>query len=237
GFIEIGYYLENEILKIYVKDTGAGIDSKNQKRIFDRFSQGDPKLSKKVGGLGLGLSIAKENTELLGGEISVQSKKGVGSTFKISIPYKPAKEYKNIKVKETTSEIKIKPSKYTILVAEDEEVNYLFIEIVLTDKIKLPCTILHAKNGQEAVDFCINNSDINLVLMDVKMPVLNGYEATKQIKEFLPELPIIAQTAYSTPDEIEKAFLAGCDDFISKPINKKTIVEIIDKYLLKLGKK
>ncbi|WP_456461139.1 PAS domain-containing hybrid sensor histidine kinase/response regulator [Lutibacter sp.] len=236
GFIEIGYYLENEILKIYVKDTGVGIDSKNQKRIFDRFSQGDHKLSKKAGGLGLGLSIAKENTELLGGKISVQSKKGEGSTFIISIPYNPVNQNEKINKKESILEVKKKPSKYTILVAEDEEVNYLFIEIVLIDKIKLPCTILHAKNGQEAVDFCKNTTEIDLVLMDVKMPVLNGYEATKQIKEFLPELTIIAQTAYSTPNEIEKAFLAGCDDFISKPINKKTIVEIIDKYLLKQDK-
>lgn len=237
GFIEVGYYLENKTLNIYVKDTGAGIDSKNQKQIFNRFSRGDHKLSNKTRGLGLGLSIAKENTELLGGDISVQSKKGIGSTFFISIPYKPVNQHEKIKEKETILETENKSLKYTILVAEDEEVNYLFIEIVLMDKIKLPCTILHAKNGQEAVDFCKNNTAINLVLMDIKMPVLNGYRATEQIRKFNTTIPIIAQTAYSTPNEIEKASLAGCNDFISKPISKKTLLEIIDKYLLKQDKK
>lgn len=228
GFIEFGYKLNNNTLNFYVKDTGIGIKPEKQESIFDRFSQEEKELSKKFGGLGLGLSIAKENAELLGGTISLISEKGVGSTFTVSIPYKPV----NTNTKTiTTNKKQSKKTEYTILIVEDEQVNYMFLETLLLDVLKLDCNIHHAKNGQEAVDFCHSNSNIDLILMDLKMPVLNGFEATKIIKANHPKIPIVAQTAYSTNDDKKRAFDAGCNDFLGKPISKKNLLEILEEYL------
>ena len=228
GFIEFGYQLKNEELEIYVKDTGIGIKPDKQEIIFERFSQEEKELSKNVGGLGLGLSIAKENAELLGGKITLKSEKGKGSTFFVTIPYKPSKSKTNIE----KDKIIEKQDKYTILIVEDEEINYLYIETLLEDKIEINCNILHAKNGKEAVEICNENQELDFILMDLKMPIMNGFEATKIIKEFKPDLPIVAQTAYTTKEDKVKALSAGCDDFISKPIDEETLNEIINKYLI-----
>lgn len=230
GTVELGYKLKDRELEIFVKDSGIGIKPEKQKLIFERFSQAEKELSKKIGGLGLGLSIAKENVELLGGKITVISALGKGAVFFVTIPYKQVNLAPKIE-KEKTDENK---KKYTILVAEDEEVNFMVLEILLEDKIKLPCTIIHAKNGLEAVEFCKENPAIELVLMDIKMPKMDGHEATKSIKKIRPNLPIIAQTAYSSPEEREKAFLAGCDDFLSKPIGKEALSAMINNYLLEV---
>lgn len=221
GSIEFGYQLKNNELEIYVKDTGIGIDSKKHELIFERFVQAEKELSKKTGGLGLGLSIVKENVELIGGKIRLESEKGKGSTFLITIPYKPV----------YSIDEKIDKSKKIILIAEDEEVNYLYLESLLNEIEKLDCQIIHAKNGQEAIDMCKINPTIDLVLMDVKMPLVNGYEATAKIRAFNKKLPIVALTAYTGNEEREKSILAGCDDFISKPINLQTFNSLIDKYL------
>ncbi len=249
GFIEFGYRLmvrqahqptDNEPveLEIYVKDTGIGIKSENQKTIFERFSQEEKELSRNVGGLGLGLSIAKENAELLGGKITLQSEKenlpagkAGGSTFTVTIPYKPVNS--NTEARNSNNdnvEITKKQDKYTILIVEDEEVNCLYINTLL-EYFELNLKTLNAKHGQEAVEMCKENSEIDFVFMDLKMPVMNGFEATKLIKEFRPDLPIVAQTAYSTREEEEQAFSAGCNDFISKPISEETLNKIISKYL------
>ena len=231
GFIELGYQLKTDVepveLEIYVKDTGIGIKQENQETIFNRFSQEEKSLERNVGGLGLGLSIAKENTELLGGKITLQSEKGKGSIFYVTIPYKPVKteNINNNNVKGTE-----KHPKHTILIVEDEEINYLYIDNLL-ENYQLNLKTLHAKHGKEAVDICKENNEIDLVLMDLKMPIMNGFEATKKIKEFFPDLPIVAQTAYSTREEREQAFLAGCDDFISKPISEETLNKVIRKYI------
>lgn len=226
GFIEFGYYLKNEMtqnqLIIYVKDTGIGIEKEKQEIIFERFSQGEKELSKKVGGIGLGLSIAKENVELLGGSISLESTLGKGTTFFIDIPFKQV----NISVEDSIIE-----AKPTILIAEDEEINYLFLETILQDILKIGCNLLHAKNGLEAIDLYKENPSIDLVLMDLKMPILNGFEATKQLKKLNPNLAIIAQTAYSTTLDKDKALLIGCDGFISKPINVKDLGILIGKHI------
>ncbi|SNR40678.1 PAS domain S-box-containing protein [Lutibacter agarilyticus] len=227
GEIRFGYTLTNTNLEIFVKDTGIGIAPEKQEIIFDRFSQEEKNLAQNVGGLGLGLSIAKENTELLGGEISVKSKKWEGATFMISLPYNPVdKTLKEKKKNVATKE------KNTILIVEDEEVNYLFIEILLTEKISIDCDLLHAKNGVEAIEMC-KNSTIDFVLMDINMPVMDGLEATKNIKKDFPNLPIVAQTAYSTREDKETALNAGCDDFITKPIDLNKLKAVLFKYLLK----
>jgi len=229
GYIEIGYKIkmnsEPVELEIYVKDTGIGIEKEKQDLIFDRFSQVEKEISQKVGGLGLGLSIAKENAELLGGNIRLESEKNIGTTFFVTIPYKPV--FDNIDIENTDNEEDTKH----ILITEDEEINLLFIEELLA-KLELKLKTIHAKNGKEAVEICKQNIELDLVLMDLKMPIMNGYEATKQIKEICPDLPIIAQTAYSTMYEKEKAMQAGCNDFISKPISKDKFIEMINKYLM-----
>jgi PAS domain S-box-containing protein len=242
GFIEFGYTLigadapdgsslqqTNTFIQIYVKDTGIGVKSDKQEIIFERFSQEEKEISQKAGGLGLGLSIAKENAELLGGKITLQSEKGKGTTFFVTIPYKPVQEAINTMTLNQSITEK-KQDNCTILIVEDEEINFLYLDTLLEihdSNLKS----LHARNGQEAVKICQENSKIDIVLMDLKMPIMNGFEATKQIKEISPDLPIIAQTAYSTKEEKEQAFLAGCDDFISKPIKKRILFDIIDKYL------
>lgn len=230
GYITFGYNLVQDTIEIYVKDTGIGIKPEKKHIIFDRFSQEEKDITRNASGLGLGLSIAKENTELLGGKISVESVKWEGSTFWVKIPYKPVKNANN-STENKLKEVSIR-SKYKVLVVEDEEINYLFIEIILLEKINLNCEILHAKNGKEAVEYCENTNDIDFVLMDINMPIMDGYEATQKIKKIHPTLPIIAQTAYSTPEDKEKAFNAGCNDFISKPINKEELKTIIDNHLI-----
>ena len=236
GFIEFGYTLKTDNkpieLEIYVKDTGIGIKPESQEIIFERFSQEEKGLSRKVGGLGLGLSIAKENAELLGGKITLKSEKGKGSTFFVTIPYKPVNhKHENDNSNTNKTETAKKQDKYTILIVEDEEVNYLYINTLLED-FELKLITLHAKHGKEAVEMCKEKTEIDFVLMDMKMPIMNGFIATKLIKEFRPNLPIVAQTAYSTSDEKKQAFSAGCDDFISKPISEETLNEVINKYLI-----
>jgi len=226
GNIELGYQLKNKELEIYVKDTGIGINPKKHALIFDRFSQAEKDLSKNVGGLGLGLSIAKENTELLGGKISVSSKLGKGATFLVTIPYKPV--YSN---SETTTINSTDLDKSTILIVEDEEINFLYLETLLVENLKINCEIVHAKNGKESIAICKINPKIDIVLMDLKMPIMNGFEATKQLKKLYPNLPIIAQTAYSSKEDQAKAFTAGCNDFISKPITKEMLHTTIKKYI------
>ena len=237
GYIEIGCDLIQtrrnvSQLQIYVKDTGIGINQNKQETIFERFSQEEKELSRNVGGLGLGLSIAQENAKLLGGKITLKSKKGEGSIFFVTIPYKSAnsKTLKNNSANNKEKTIK-KQNKYTILIVEDEEANYLYLDTFLED-IELNLKTLHAKHGKEAVEICKENQEIDLILMDMKMPIMNGFEATKLIKEFRPDLPVIAQTAYTVQEDKNKAFSAGCDDFISKPINEETLNGIIYKYLM-----
>jgi len=231
GFIEFGYYLDKANLKLYVKDTGIGITPENRKIIFERFSQEDKEISSKHGGLGLGLSICKENAQILGGDITLESEKGKGSAFYLTIPHKPAGM--NIdKVSKNSIGPKPTNNKYTILVVEDEEVNYLYIEALFEDEIEGDYNLLHVKNGLEAVEICNANNTIDLVLMDIKMPVMNGHEATEKIKEKFPNLPIIAQTAYSTESDKQLALKHGCDDFISKPIDKDKLIGLIIKYLI-----
>ncbi len=231
GFIEIGYKLIEKKLRIYVKDTGIGISEKNKKKIFERFSQEDKEISKRIGGLGIGLSIAKENTEILDGKIYVESEKGKGSTFYVEIPYIPAeKDFAKKDKKNNIEKIKTQNFK-TILVVEDDEINFLYIEALIKNKIDTKFEIIHAKNGKEAVEICKENKNIDIILMDIKMPVMNGYEATKKIKTFRKNVPIIAQTAYSSITDKEKALNFGFEDYISKPLSKNKFLSLIKKYI------
>ncbi len=233
GFIELGYFLDGDKLILYVKDTGIGISPKNKEIIFERFSQEDKELSREHGGLGLGLSISKENAKIMGGDITIESEKGKGSIFYITVPYKPDGEFLN-GLSSTLADEKTKESdNLVILVAEDEEVNYLYIEALFEEEIEFGFKLIHAIDGKDAVEICHNNKNIDLVLMDIKMPVMNGYEATEKIKLMAPNLPVIAQTAYSSEFDRKLAMRCGCDDFISKPIKKEKLFELIKKYTSK----
>lgn len=223
GFVEFGYSLKQDVLEFYVKDTGIGIESDIHESIFKRFQQADDSISRRYGGSGLGLSISKGYVELLNGKIWVESELGKGATFFFTIPYVFVKEEENAKfvVKEP------KNSHYTILVAEDEEVNFLFIEELLKNKDFI---LVHATNGEEAVEVCRINQDIDLILMDIKMPKLDGYSAAKIIKELNPDIPIIAQTAYALNTEVDK-YKDAFDEYITKPIKSSILIEIINKCL------
>ena len=233
GYIEVGYEIKSQLLNIYVQDTGIGIDKNSQQKIFQRFVQEEKDLSKKTGGLGLGLSIAKENVELLGGTICLSSEKDKGSLFTISIPYLPVVQNDGVFIEEVNEELVENEDVFNVIVAEDESINFLYIEEMLNNIKGIKINAIHAKNGQETVDICFRRGDIDLVLMDLKMPQLNGFEATQQIRKIYPDITIIAQTAYSTKKDRETALEAGCNDFISKPIDKSLFFDKIRSYLIK----
>ncbi|NQU53179.1 MAG: response regulator, partial [Bacteroidetes bacterium] len=230
GFIHYGYEVvaeqNNLFLKFYVKDTGIGITSDKKNLIFDLFRQADDTNTRIYGGTGIGLCVAKRLTELLGGRIWLESEVGKGSVFYFTIPVEKPKNFDQPVSKEigTKNDIKTK----TVLIVEDDEASYKFIEVVL---LRLKTNCIWVGNGEEAIRACKENTNINLVLMDINMPVLNGYEATIEIKTFNPNLPIIAQTAYAIAGDREKALEVGCDDYISKPIKKDELIEMIGKYI------
>ncbi|MES2411253.1 MAG: ATP-binding protein, partial [Bacteroidota bacterium] len=193
GSVTFGYEIdeEKELINFTVKDTGLGIDEDNHKHIFDRFKRVDSDISIKVGGLGLGLAITKAYVDLLGGTISLESKVGEGSTFYFSIPLEYSKA-EHITVKQINNVEIQKSEGETILIAEDDNINFLLFQKMMQHR---NYKIIRAINGQEAVDICLNNPNIDLVLMDIKMPIMTGFEAMEQIRPIRPNLPIIAQTA------------------------------------------
>jgi PAS domain S-box-containing protein len=224
GNIEIGYTIEDQNLSIYVKDTGIGIPKEKQKLIFERFSQGEDQISKKSGGLGLGLSISKENAELMGGTILVESEFGKGSTFTLQVPYLP--------VEQNIPELDISDKKiFNILIVEDDETNFMFYEALLEEELDFPYKLKHAYDGQEAIDLCSSNNTFDLILMDIKLPRVNGYDATRIIKSTHPQIPIIAQTAYTIATRSDKFKNAKFDAFLDKPIDKEQLISLIKRFL------
>ncbi len=227
GFVEFGCLLKDGQLLFYVQDTGMGIPPDRVKAIFDRFVQADLKLTRPYEGSGLGLSIAKGYTDLLGSKIEVESEEGKGSTFNFSIPYQPAKSQAQKTV--TTSLPKEKPGgRKLILIAEDDEVSNILLKEIFAER---DFKLLYAVNGEDAVKVCKEYSDIDLILMDIRMPGMNGIEATRQIRKFNKKVPILAQTAYAMPGDKENALKAGCNDYISKPIDKQLFLDKIDRLL------
>lgn len=231
GAILISCAIHKSSLTVTVRDSGIGIKPEDQKLIFKSFSQSENQISKKYGGLGIGLTLAKENTNLMKGKLSFSSIPNKGSTFRLEIPFAAFTSKNNNNILPVISPDEIKTKSYTILIAEDGDINFLVLKTILL-KIENYDLIIHrAHNGKEATLFCKENDAIDLVFMDIKMPEMNGYDATKSIKQLYPNLPVIAQTAYTSDEDIQNAFNAGCDDFISKPIVPKTIKKIIHKYL------
>jgi signal transduction histidine kinase/CheY-like chemotaxis protein len=234
GHVNFGYLLKEDYLEFYVEDTGIGIPPKMHDEIFKRFRQMETTVNRKYGGSGLGLSISKAYVELLGGKIWVHSELTKGAVFYFTIPYKKISLNKQSEEQFSNSLNQEIENPATILIAEDEDSNYLLMEELLSD---LKCINIRAVDGLEAVKICKSNPNIDLVLMDIKMPEMDGYEATRQIRKFNPTVPIIAQTAHALADDRDIAFEAGCTDYISKPINGQLLIEMVRKYLYQEKKK
>jgi len=228
GAIRIGYQLTGEYLKFFVEDTGIGIPRNRQDAIFERFIQADISDKMAMQGAGLGLSITKAYVLLLGGQIWVESEENKGSVFFFTIPYKTeTKVGKSDESPELTDETIDHSVSLKILVAEDDESSQMLISHLLR---KFSKEIILVKTGTETVEICRNDSEIDLVLMDMQMPGLNGYEATRQIRTFNKEVVIVAQTAYALSGDREQLIQAGCNDYISKPIEKMELLKIISRY-------
>ena len=230
GEIKFGFNIKPNFIEFFVSDTGIGIAPENHVLIFNRFRQVEATNNRSYGGNGLGLSISKALVEKLGGTITVHSELERGTIFTFTIPY--VNEMKE--VADSASEAKMELlkiwNKKTLLIVEDEINNTAYIEELLS---ATGVQIVHACNGSDAVEMVKSNSDISLVLMDIKMPVMDGYEATRLIKKIRPELPVIAQTAYALSHDRAQILQAGFDNYISKPIPQKILIDLIAGYLNK----
>ncbi|MQY80151.1 MAG: response regulator [Bacteroidetes bacterium] len=232
GFIEMGYSVkEYEVIEFYIKDSGIGIEENKKEIIFERFRMTDETMTRRFGGAGLGLSISKSIITMLNGEIRVESAVGKGSTFYFTIPV----DSSDIMLNQNNGEYIEKPgsagtdlSGKTILVVEDEDANYFLIETLLR---KYNPKIIRARDGLDAIRVTQSQDNPDLILMDIRLPGLNGIESTRKIREFNPKVPIIAQTAYAFPEDKEKAIAAGCNDFITKPINHDQLIKKINKHI------
>lgn len=231
GFIEIGYFTEevNKNLIFYVKDTGIGIPFIKLNKIFERFTKVSDITTKHYRGTGLGLSIALKLARMLNGDIRVESEVNKGSIFYVSIPYHASFQSVMDSSDSDTADYTVPLQGKTVLIVEDIEWNYKFLEVLLGTFAN--ANILWAKDGVEAINICKGNTEIYFVLMDIQMPEMNGYEATSRIKKIRPELPIIAQTAYAMADEKEKCLIAGCQGFLPKPIRKQELFKVIKEVL------
>ncbi|RPI64406.1 MAG: response regulator [Ignavibacteriales bacterium] len=227
GIIEIGYNKRDGDLEFYVKDTGIGIPNNRHGAIFERFIQADIPGEWAQQGAGLGLSITKAYVEMLGGKIRVASQVGVGSTFYFTLPYNAVPINELVVQQIVPSENNDLIRKLKILIAEDDKVSEMLIDRTLKTFGK---EIIKARTGVEAIEACKKNPDIDLVMMDIRMPDMGGYDATRQIRKFNKEVVIIAQTAHGLYGDREKAIEAGCNDYIAKPINKAELLLLIQKY-------
>lgn len=225
GRVVFGSRKLNKHIEFYVRDTGIGIPEELHEKIFERFRQGDLVSTGEFGGSGLGLFIAKSYVELLGGKIWLKSQPGKGSEFYFTIPFKRSSEKKKLQAKDPVVPV---AERKTVLIAEDSFVNFMLLKEYLSG---YNVNILHADNGSKAVELCKVNPEIDLVLMDVKMPVMDGFTATGLIREVIPDLPVIALTAYAQTGDRDKALQNGCNDYLSKPVERKNFLLLVNKYL------
>jgi PAS domain S-box-containing protein len=228
GFVEFGFNLRvPQKIEFYVKDSGIGIPEDKLSLVFERFGQVNDNNHAEFKGTGLGLSISRKLAELLGGELRVESAENIGSTFFLTLPVsKQAMAYMAMEKKPVDAIIDW--SDKTFLIAEDSMLNYTFLDALLQ---RTKVNLLWAKNGREAIDLCRKHQEINLVLMDIKMPILSGLEAIEEIKKFRPELPIVVQTAYAMPEDREKTIAAGGDEHLTKPLNVTELFEAISRFV------
>lgn len=224
GCIMVGYNIQRDLIEFYVQDTGIGISPENIDKIFDRFT----KLNEFVNGTGLGLAICKSIVEKLGGRIGVESKEGIGSRFWFSLPYDPqCVLLENNAMEQENKVVHLAKGKMaTLLIAEDNESNFILLNSILKKSYK----IFRARNGYEAVQLFTSQSP-DLVLMDVKMPGMDGLTAAGKIRQINPEIPVIALTAFAFESDREKIMEAGCNDYLVKPVRPELLNRTIEKYL------
>ncbi|MDD4637884.1 MAG: PAS domain S-box protein, partial [Bacteroidales bacterium] len=228
GSITIGYELDNDTLRFFVQDTGIGIPASHLTAVFDRFKQVDSELSSGIEGSGLGLSIAKAYIELLGGSIWVESEEGKGSTFYFTLPYlrdTSKSDEKPVYITKQGVSHKEYPQGISILIAEDDESSQKYLQAILSN---MNFNLIFVRNGWEAVEACQNDPKINLVLMDIKMSVMDGYTAAKMIRQFRPQIPVIAQTAIAVDTE---QYTDAFTEYLTKPVRASEIIAAIDKAL------
>ena len=229
GSIRFGYEMRENELYFYVTDTGCGIPKDKQQNIFGRFV----KLNSFAQGTGLGLSICKTLMDHMGGRIGVESEEGKGSTFWFTLPYKPAVKEDKKQMPKDIQPVSIERNKLTILVAEDNASNYKLFESIL----KYDYHLIHAWDGMEAVEM-FRKHNPQIVLMDINMPVMDGYEATREIRKYSAKIPIIAVTAFAYASDEQKVMESGFDGYMPKPINAKLLkaqlVDIMQKRIILL---
>jgi CheY-like chemotaxis protein/nitrogen-specific signal transduction histidine kinase len=225
GGITIGTEIKEGFIEFSISDTGKGIPKEKIKSIFDRFIQVDNSIARDHEGSGLGLSISKAYVEMLGGQISVTSKPEIGSTFVFTIPYSHIQVQLPVKMTEKNSSESLENK--TILIAEDDEISYIYLSRMLA-LYKL--NIIRAYNGQDAIELLEANPDVCIIIMDIKMPIMDGYQATRIIREKGINIPILALTAFAFSDDKEKALAAGCNDYLSKPVKKEKLIDMIKYY-------
>jgi len=228
GSIIVGFDVVDQWVRFFVKDTGKGIAADKLEAVFEPFIQEDVSNTRGYEGSGLGLSLAKGMVELLGGKIWLETKKGFGSTFYFQISNESSKSGTLLTNDPNKSKRNTVSDKPLVLIAEDDDLNFIYMKELLT---RINCDYLHAHNGLEAIDLCKEFPNICLVLMDVKMPMMNGIEATRHIRGFRAELPIIATTAYAQIGDEQYFIESGCNDYIAKPIKKDDLVLLLNKYL------
>jgi signal transduction histidine kinase len=225
GSVKFGYESKKDSILFYVKDTGIGISEDNKKIIFDSFTRVENHKRKLYHGTGIGLTLAKKLTELLGGRIWVESQIDIGSQFYFTLPKRIVQQAETLQLESQEATFKqIDLKKLTILIAEDEESNYFYLNKLLKFT---GATMVRASTGIDATEEIKKNQEINLVLMDIKLPMMDGIEAMKKIKEVNPSMPIIALTAYAMKEDEEMMLKSGFDAYITKPVHDKELLRII----------
>ena len=230
GSVEFSYLLENQNIVFKIRDTGIGINKENLGRIFEEFRQEFDGHHRPFEGLGIGLTLAKEVIERMGGKIVVESEKGVGSEFSFSIPYRPAGSPKT-KVATVINESIMKPidwSSRKCLLVDDNKDELIYLNRVLTDT---GVSIITARSGFEAIEIIKATPDIDVVLLDMQMPEMNGIETTREIRKIRKNLPIIAQTAFIFEDDKDIILEAGCDACLIKPIRREHLLTVMSSFV------
>jgi signal transduction histidine kinase len=227
GYIKFGYFYKKDDLVYFVEDSGKGIPQEHLGIIFEHFRQGADSNTREYGGTGLGLTISKALVEKMGGTISVKSELGKGSVFYFTTRGKPFKNGFSTNMEKESSGSELDLSHMTILVVEDMDIARLLIHEIFQPT---GANLIMTDMGREAIMICKENCP-DLVLMDIQLPDINGYEATKEIRKFAPKLPIIAQTAYAMPGDQALATKAGCNGYIPKPYNRSMLLQMIKKYV------
>ncbi|NJK87175.1 MAG: response regulator [Bacteroidales bacterium] len=229
GHVNFGYSEKDGKIEFFVKDTGIGLTKEEQKFVFDRFKTHEETITRKYEGGGLGLTIARGIAKLLGGKIWIDSEPGKGSAFYFNIPFEPAPDEKANLIEEEQVVNVYNWKGKIMLVVEDDEVNYKFIETVLSEN---QAKVLRAENGLQAIELCKTINRLDIILMDIKMPKMDGFEATRQIRKINKSIPIIAQTAYATEEDRDNCLAVGCNDQVAKPINIEELLLKINRLLM-----